>query len=111
VGILDAVHAVFVHKQQPANVDMTHEAAQQAHTISTIGAKNAIGDPDPYPAPIIPIKHRDEFGKLLDRIGAKVGIEIGVYQGDYINTVLSKWPTFEKVRFDSNSLILIIVRF
>ena len=45
---------------------------------------------------LIPLKHRDQLGDLLEKHGLKSGIEIGVKEGDFARTMLSNWKSCEK---------------
>ena len=42
------------------------------------------------------LKHRDDFGTILNELGLESGIEIGVKDGTLSETLLSKWTSFTK---------------
>lgn len=42
------------------------------------------------------LNNRDEFGKLLQTIGYKSAIEVGVFKGQFAAHLLKTWPSFEK---------------
>ena len=41
--------------------------------------------------------HRNDLGKLAEELGLRVGIELGVYKGDFSRVLLSAWPSCEKL--------------
>jgi len=44
-----------------------------------------------------PIQDRDEFGMMCEQMGYRTGLEIGVQRGLYSKTLLSNWPSCNKL--------------
>lgn len=45
---------------------------------------------------LLPLKHRELFGQLLEQEGFTVGAELGVQRGWFANLTLSTWPSCRK---------------